>query len=438
MRWAFRVVLWTALAAAGLQTGAALAQNEQFIPILSYRTGAYAPSGIPIANGLRDYFTLINRRDGGINGVKITWEECETKYNTKTGIECYEKLKHKGPTGAALINPYSTGLTYQLIPKAAVDKIPILSMGYGRTAAADGRVFPWIFNFPTGYWSQTSAFIRYIAGREGGFDKLKGRKIVLVYHNSAYGKEPIATLRALSKRYGYDLKLLPVDHPGQEQKSTWLQVRRYKPDWVLLWGWGVMNQVAIKAASGIRFPMDKFIGVWWSGSEADVVPAGDRAIGYTSSTFHAAGSGFPVHAGIIEHVYGGDAERAKRDRIGEVLYNRGLVNAMFSVEAIRTAMARFGDKPMTGAQVRWGLETLNVTAARLAALGFAGFTRPVRVTCADHGTGGPVLFQRWTGKAWAVASDWIPPISEVVRPLIESAAAKYAKENGITPRDCGR
>jgi hypothetical protein len=32
----------------------ALAQNEQFIPHLVYRTGAYAPNGIPVANGIAD------------------------------------------------------------------------------------------------------------------------------------------------------------------------------------------------------------------------------------------------------------------------------------------------------------------------------------------------------------------------------------------------
>ena len=149
-----------------LEVKNAYAAEEQFFPLLVYRTGPYAPGGIPVANGFRDYYDMLNKRDGGVNGVKLTWEECETKYNTKTGVECYEKLKNKGKT--AVINPFSTGITYQLIPKASVDKIPILSMGYGRTSAADGTIFPWIFNFPTTYWSQASAVVRYISSQEGG------------------------------------------------------------------------------------------------------------------------------------------------------------------------------------------------------------------------------------------------------------------------------
>lgn len=416
---------------------AAYAEDPQFFPMLVYRTGPYAPNGIPSANGMRDYYMLTNKRDGGLGGgVQVAVEECETEYNTKLGVECYERLKNKHG-GASLVNPYSTGITYQLIPKAPVDEIPVLSMGYGRTAAADGRVFPWVFNFPTTYWSQASAFIRYVGEQEGGMENLKGKKIALVYHNSAYGKEPIPTLEKLAELHGYELTTLAVDHPGQEQKATWLQIRRLRPDWVFLWGWGVMNQVAIQEAAAIRFPMDHFVGVWWSGSENDVIPAGDAATGYKAGTFHSVGESAKVHEDILKHIYDGDVEEARKNGFGEVLYNRGLVNAMLGVEAVRTAQARYGDQRMTGAQVRWGLENLDVTEERLEELGFGGgFTRPIKVTCEDHEGSGPVLIQQWDGEKWNLVSDWIPPIREVVRPMVEAAAAAYAAENNITPRDC--
>ena len=414
--------------------GEAIAQKGHYFPVFSYRTGPYAPNGIVFANGFRDYYNLLNKRDGGINGVPIFTEECETKYNTKLSIECYEKMKTRGEKGPVLINPFSTGVTYALIPKAPVDRIPILSMGYGRTAAADGRVFKWIFNFPTTYWSQASAVIRYIGQEEGGLDKLQGKKITHIYHNSAYGKEANPTLEVLSDKFGFKLQLLAVDHPGQEQKATWLQIRRNRPDWVFMSGWGVMNQVAIKEAAAIRFPMDHFIGNWWSGTETDVVPAGKSAIGYKSSTFNGAGTRWQVHKDILKYIYGGDLAEAKANKFGEVLYNRALVNAMFGTEAVRTAMKKYGNKVMNGEQVRWGLENLNVTAARLKELGMENMTRPVQVSCADHETGGPVMIQQWDGKKWNMISDWIPPMRDIVRPMIMKAAAAYAKENNITPR----
>lgn len=416
----------------------AMAAGEIFIPLLVYRTGPYAPNGIPTANGIHDYLRLLNARDGGINGVKIAWEECETKYNTKLGVECYEKLKKKGVAGAALVNPYSTGITYQLIPKAFVDKVPIHSMGYGRTAAGDGRVFKWAFTAPTSYWSQATTFIKYVGEQVGGLDKLKGKKITLVYHNSAYGKEPIPTLKILSEKHGYDLKLLAVDHPGQEQKSTWLQIRRYKPDYIFMWGWGVMNQVAIKEAAAIRFPMDKFIGVWWSGSESDVRPAGEAAKGYKAATFHGVGPNYDIHQQILKTIYKGDVEAAKKNNWGEVLYNRGLANMVYDTEAIRTAMTRYGNKAMTGEQVRWGMENLNLTQEKLTKLGFKGFMQAHRITCEDHEGGGPVIFQQWDGKQWKLISDWYTPMYDIVREQVVAEAAKYAKENKITPRDCSK
>ncbi len=412
--------------------------KEIHIPLLVYRSGPFAPSGIPIANGFVDYFTLVNERDGGINGIKLAWQECETQYKTDLGVECYERLKGKGPTGAVVVNPYSTGITYQLIPKAPVDKIPVFSMGYGMTAGADGRWFPWVFSFPTTYWSQASAVVKYIGQQEGGMDKLKGKKIVHVFHNSPYGKEANPTLETLARQFGYELTLLPVDSPGQEQKATWLQVRRLNPNWIFMSGWGVMNQVAIKEAASIGYPMDHFIGNWWSASDADVVPAGDGAKGYKGATFHASGSNFKVHQDIFKHVYEKGKGAGKRETVGEVLYNRGVVNAMLSVEAIRTAMGKFGNKPLTGEQVRWGFENLNLTEKRLDELGMKGFTHPIKVTCEDHEGNGPVQIEQWDGKKWTIVSDWITPMREVVRPAIEAAAVEEGKKLGYEARDCSK
>src|SRR5262252_9647604 len=137
-------LLGAAIASAGMIAATtAEAQNEQFIPGLVYRTGAYAPNGIPFADGVADYINMLNARDGGINGVKIAFEECETGYATDRGVECYERLKGKGPTGAGVVVPLSTGITYALMEKAPVDKIPLLTSGYGRSESADGNVIRW-------------------------------------------------------------------------------------------------------------------------------------------------------------------------------------------------------------------------------------------------------------------------------------------------------
>ena len=238
---------------------------------------------------------MLNQRDGGIGGVKIAIEECETGYDAQKGVECYESTKGKG---ALVYNPYSTGITLQLIPKASVDQIPVLSMAYGLSAAAVGETFPWIFNPP-----------RHLLGRRLGHPaahrragrrarQAQGKKIGYIYLDAGYGREPIPLLEHGWPKYGFELVKYPVPaNEMQNQSSQWLNVRRDRPDYMVMWGWGAMNPTAVKEAAKIRFPMDKFIGVWWSGGEDDARPAGEGAKGYKTLNFNAVGADFPVLAG---------------------------------------------------------------------------------------------------------------------------------------------
>src|SRR5438094_6073532 len=432
-------ILSVAALALAAAAGPAAAQNEQFVPANFYWVGPYAPGGSGFGGGMIDYFAMLNERDHGINGVKLTWEKCETEYRNDRGVECYERSKNKGPTGATVIHPLSTGITYSLIEKATADKIPIISLGYGRTDATDGRVFPYVFPLITNYWSQNTAKIKFIGTREGGMEKLKGKKIVNLYHDSAYGKETIPILDAQAKKYGFTVTHIPVAHAGNELGAQWLQIRQIKPDWVILRGWGVMNPVALKSAAKVGFPRDHIVGVWWSGAEEDTIPAGDAAKGYIAAGFNVAGANFPVIQEIKKYVYAkGKGEMEDQTRIGSIYYNRGVVHGIVTVEAIRKAQEKYGKKPLTGEQFRWGIENLQISEARLKELGATGFMQAIKVTCADHEGGGAVKFIQWDGKKWNVISDWISSDQSIVRPMIEASAAQYATEKGITPRDCSK
>jgi branched-chain amino acid transport system substrate-binding protein len=416
----------------------ARADGEQFIPRLVYRTGPYAPNGIPFADGYVDYLDMLNARDGGINGVKITYEECEDGYKNDAGVECYERLKNHPPTGASLVDPLSTGITYALIDRATADKIPIISMGYGRADASDGAIFPYVFTFPATYWDSADTMITYIAGREGGVAKLKGKKIALIYHDSAYGKEPIATLEKEAALDGFTFLKFPVSPPGIDQAATWAQIRQQRPDYVLMWGWGIMNSTAVKEAAAVRYPMDHFIGVWWSGAEPDVLPAGEAAKGYLATSFHGVGTDYPVIQDIIKYVYGKGGGK-NREEVGQVLYDRGVLNAIYDTEAIRIAQEKYGKKPLTGEQVRYGLEHLKLDAERLRKIGAEGFAQPMQISCADHEGGGRVRIVQWDGvKNWKAVTDWIEPHRDLLRPMYEESAKKYAAEKNITPRDCSK
>ncbi|MCY3877872.1 MAG: ABC transporter substrate-binding protein [Rhodobacteraceae bacterium] len=420
-------------AAAVLAVAAPAAMADLAIPWLSYRTGPYSPGGIPVADGFEDYLTLLNERDGGIGGETIRVVQCETGYNTQKGVECYESTKGEG---SLVYSPLSTGITYQLIPRATADGIPVHSMGYGRTAAADGTIFSHVFNFPAHYWDGASIAVNHILDLNGG--DISGKKIGLVYHNSAYGKEPIRTLQELSGKHGYEVMLVPVDHPGQEQKAQWLQIRRESPDYLLMWGWGVMNSVAITEAANIRFPMENFIGIWWSGSENDVLPVGERAHGYKALALHGVGADFPVMADMQTHVLDTGLAAGDGDQVGTVLYMRGLYGAMLITEAIRVAQEMHGVSDITPEMMRDGLENLVITEELMAERGLPGFGPSFAVSCENHGGPGIGWVQQWDAEAgeWSIVSDAIQSDKSVIDALIKEDSAAYAAENNIEPR-CG-
>lgn len=407
------------------------AQDGIYVPLLTYRTGAFAGSGIPIADGMHDYLAMLNERDGGIGGVRLILEECETGYDTTRGVECYETVRAKSPV---VVNPYSTGITLQLIPRAAVDKIPVLSMAYGLSAAADGNVFPWVFNPPVTYWDGASVFIKHVAETEGGLENLRGKTIGLLHLDAPYGREPIPVLEALATEYGFTLRLYPVAAQDmQNQGSVWLNIRRDRPDWIYLQGWGAMNPTAVREAIRTNFPIDRMVGVWWAGGDEDARAGGAQAAGYKSINFHGAGDDFPVIQDIITHVHDKGLSRFPRDRVGDNLYNRGVYNSMLIAEAIRTAQELTGKTVVNGEDVRRGLENLQISQERLAEIGMEGFAAPLQVSCEDHSGHHQVYIAQWNGENWEPATEWTDPMTDRVRPLIEDAAKTYAASNAGWP-----
>jgi len=439
MRDLILAVAAVATAASSLLATSVQAQaKEQFFPLLSYRTGPYAPNGIPWANGKQDYLKLINARDGGINGVKITFEECETGYATDRGVECYERLK--GRPGVTLFDPQATGITFALTEKAPADKVALVTLGYGLSIAQDGQAFKWNFPLMGSYWTGADILIQHLGKKEGGLDKLKGKKIALVYHDSPFGKEPIPLLQERAKMHGFDLQLIPVTAPGVEQKSAWLQVRQSRPDYVLLWGWGVMNSTALKEAQATGYPRDKMYGVWWAGAEPDVKDVGEGAKGYNALALNTSGTQPKVIQEILKHVHGKSQGTGPKDEVGQVLYTRGVIISMLSVEAVRRAQERFGKgKVMTSEQVRWGLENLALDQKRLDAMGFTGIMQPLSTSCADHMGSTAARVQTWDGSKWNFTSDFIQADEQILKPMVKQAADKYLADKKMTrraPADC--
>jgi branched-chain amino acid transport system substrate-binding protein len=200
-----------------------------------------------------------------------------------------------------------------------------------------------------------------------------------------------------------------------------------------------MNSTAIKEAVATGYPREKMYGVWWSGAEPDVTPAGEGAKGYNALVFLApAGQGF-VHKEILKHVYDKGQGAGKKEEVGEVLYNRGLTAALLAVEGVKQAQVKYGKKPLTGEQVRWGLENLSIDQASIKKLGFTGFMTPVSTSCVDHAGARTATIHTWDGKKWNVQPGTnYEADMQILRPMIRASAQKYASEKKLTQRDCAK
>ena len=297
------VLAAAALSGAALATPAA-AQNEQFVPILSYRTGAYAVNGVPYRQ----------RRVRLLQPGQRARRRHQRRQAPRRGVR--DRLRHRQGRGV-LRAPQGQGPDRRGVLQPAVDRHHLradregagrqdpdhhhgirprrlqerrrASPGTSRCSAPTGRR-P---TSPSSTWPRSSAASTTSRARR-----------------SRSSSTTAPTARSRSRRcrrwppkHGFEFTPIPVTHPGVEQKSQWLAIRQNRPDYVLLWGWGVMNGTAVKEAAAVAYPRDKMIGVWWSGAEPDVTPAGDDAKGYKALTLQHGAGNFKVHEDIKKHVY---------------------------------------------------------------------------------------------------------------------------------------
>ena len=124
------------------------------------------------------------------------------------------------------------GIAYALQEKTRADKIPSITPNHGNTASQDGRIFPYQFPVEITPYDETSIMVQYAQQQSGG--SLEGKKIAVLYHGSAYGRETIGLYNTLSEMMGFTVQQIEVPHPGNEQTSIWMRVRQFNPDFVML------------------------------------------------------------------------------------------------------------------------------------------------------------------------------------------------------------
>lgn len=404
-----------ALATPALSTSGAFAQEktvrfilaQDFTRIYTFVTSEYN-------QGQRDYFTLVNDR-GGVGGYKIVADISDHANDLPRAIEAYERGKREG---AVLIDPLSTPVARALVPRALEDKINLITAYSGRSDAADGDVFPYVLPLSINYWTQAGLIIENFKKIEKG--SLKGKKVVFVHIDTPFGKEPIPILQVLAQKEGYELVTFPYTPPGNDQSAIWPQVRRARPDFVIFWGAGVGQTVALSEAIRNGLPMNRVSGsVWLSESDMDVVGR-EAAKGVMKVEPCVGGREPKVIKDILAEVVGKGKGSGPENKVGTAYYNYGVQMAALMVEGVRKAAEKAPNGPVTGPWLNEGLRSItNFTAD--------GFLPPTTITKADHQGGGAGRIAQWDGSKFVPVTDWYTANQDVVWQEVKKYSEEFKK-----------
>ena len=379
--------------------------TQDFTKIYTFVTSEYS-------QGQRDYFTLINQ-GGGVEGYTIEADISDHANDLPRAIEAYERGKREG---AILIDPLSTPIARALVPRVLEDKINLITAFSGRSDAADGTVFPYILPLSINYWSQAALIIENFKRMDGG--DLKGKKIVFVHIDTPFGKEPLTILNVLAEREGYELAVFPYTPPGNDQSAIWPQVRRARPDFVIFWGAGVGQTVALTELLRNGLPMDRVSSsVWLSESDMDVV-GGDAAKGVMKVEPCASGRDPKPIQAILNEVVSKGKGAGSEEKVGTAYYNYGVQIAALIVEGARQAIKIAPDGPVDGPWLNKGLTSITDFTAD-------GLLPPTTITEADHQGGGLGRIARWDGAKFVAETDWFSAYQDVVWEEIRKNAAEF-------------
>jgi branched-chain amino acid transport system substrate-binding protein len=376
-------------------------------------TKAYGFITPQVAQAARDHAALVNMK-GGIGGRPIEIVVSDHGNEPQRGVECYERLKREG---VMVFDFMSTPVARALLPRIMQDGNVLIQAFHGRADAVDGEVFKPVFPLGPTYWGQAANMVSYIKRQAGA--NFQKTKIAYLYIDYPLGHEPIPVLQELQKREGFELQMFPYPLPGNDLSSAMSQVRRYQPDWIIHWGIGPMNVVAVKEMKRNGLPVDRFITVNWI-NEVDINNMGaDAAKGLKRSAVVVGGADHPLLREIARELYDKGKGAGDRKFLADAYYNLSLAVYSTIFEGMRAAVKN-EPGPLNAAKIRRGLETLRNYDAN-------GLMAPLTLTPQDHGGGGKTRIDMWDGTKWLPQTDWFVDYSDLVWSTVKQHSAEFAK-----------
>lgn len=381
---------------------------QDFTKVYTFVTSEYS-------QGQRDYLALINAR-GGVNSHRFEAMVVDHGNEPQRGIEAYERFKAEG---VVLMDFLSTPVSRAIVPRALADGQNVLTLFHGRSDAADGQTFSTVFPAGALYWSQAAVILKYIADQEKG--DLKGKRIALVGIDSPFGKEPLPIFQTVGEKEGFELQTFFYPSPGNEQSSSWTAVRRFNPDWVVIWGAGGGQTVSLRDAVRNGIKLDRLLSVIWLSETDTEIVGNDAAKGVMRFEGAAAGRDNPVIKAILDEVVDKGNGSGPAEKVGSSYYNIGVAGMSIVVEASRIALDKYGE-PLTAEKLKKGLEEVKGFNAE-------GLIPPMTLTAEDHQGGGSGRISQWDGTKWVPKTDWYAAYQDVVWDLVKKSAEDFKKSN---------
>ncbi len=417
MKLSRRSVVGMALATVGLGGAPALAQSsdqeikfallQDFTAVYTFVTGEYN-------QGQQDYLTLVNL-EGGVHGHTFSTIVRDTGNQPQRGIEAYNRAKEEG---AILFDFFSTPVSRAMVDQILADERVMITALHGRGDASAGETFPYVFPMMATYWSQATVLAKYIDDSAG----LEGKKIALVHIDSPFGREPIEVLRELSEEKDFTFQTFAYASPGNEQSSTWSEVRRFGPDYVMIWGAGGGQTVSVREAIRNGIPAANILSVVWL-AETDAANVGpDVMRGVKKFAATSTGTDSPILQRIVTQVADAGLSAGDVANVGTSYYNVGVAAMAIAVEAARLALEEDASGPLTADRLKAGFEQISGFDAE-------GLIPPVTITAQDHQGGGAGRVVEWTGSGWEPVSDWGAAFQEIVQREIDAGAEAFRQGN---------
>jgi len=236
--------------------GSALAVDTIKIGGIFDTTGATSDVGSDYALSAKDAVAYINS-NGGINGKKLEMVANDYAYKIPEAVNLYKTYKDEG---IYLIQGWGTGDTNALKEMVTADKIVYMSASYD-TGISDPSKTPYNFFVGTSYGDSIKAAMQFV--KDSWTDKTRAPKVVFIYPDHPYGKNPIPAGKEMAKALG--LEIGPdqdVSLKATEAVSQLTAMKAFNPDYAWIGNTVASAAVIVKDAAKLGLTTKFLINVW--------------------------------------------------------------------------------------------------------------------------------------------------------------------------------